>query len=94
MKQLPGDYYRNNIPTPAPAVSVSPVESTPGFPTSGTYLPPGIEPPVPPFQSGGVWVGTTPPDNPGYGWLWLNSSNNGLYAYSDPGVWTQIGTNW
>jgi hypothetical protein len=92
MRQLPQDYYQKNYPEPAP--TPPPTPSAPVFPI---LFPPSQPTPVPPTiggQFGGPWYGSTPPTNPQYGWLWLNSNNNGLYAYGDPGVWTQIGTNW
>jgi len=92
MYQLPSDYYKKNYATPE--------ETTPPPPA---FVPPPVlpvdtlaEPITPAYQVGGAWVGTSPPANPAYGWLWLNSNNNGLYVFGDPspGVWTQVGTNW
>ena len=90
MRQLPQDYYAANYVPPSPSVVVPPVIPNPNSPVTST--PPVT--PTAPFQMGGTWVGTSPPNNPAYGWMWLNSSNNGLYVYTDPGVWTQVGTNW
>lgn len=89
MNQLPQDYYtKNYIPlTPVVEPVVPPIP-----------LPP-IEPSViiteRPAQ-GATWYGSKPPTQPPppFGALWLNPANNGLYIYTNPGVWTQIGTNW
>jgi hypothetical protein len=63
-----------------------------------------VTPPIPPIfpseeetsftVNPGPFYGPTPPEDPLYGWSWVNPANNGLYVYTDPGVWTQIGTNW
>jgi hypothetical protein len=83
MKQLAKDYYANNYPT-----SVS--TTTPSPPT--TVAP---TPPTPPYsQSGGVWYGTSPPPDPGTGWLWMDTDSNGLFIFTAAGVWEQVGTNW
>jgi hypothetical protein len=93
--QLPSDYAKSLVPSSGPTPSPTP------SPTPGVWAPvPGSTatspPPPPAYQMGGVWVGTVPPTGASYGWLWLNSSNNGLYVFGDPapGTWTQIGTNW
>jgi hypothetical protein len=81
--QLPQDYYNKNLPPGAPPIT--PVEE-----------PSIIEPITTPSGTqnfGGVWYGDTPPANPGNGWLWV-TSKGALYVYMDPGVWSQIGTNW
>ena len=89
MYQLPQDYYRNNFPVSAPVPTPAPT-----LPELVVPIPTPPSPGPPASQSGGVWYGSIPPSNPAIGWLWLNSSNNGLYIYTDPNVWTQIGTNW
>ena len=92
MNQLPQDYARSLIPVTAPAEAVPVVPFTV---VSPTYVPPEpASPGSPSTGTGGAYVGSSPPSSPSYGWLWLNTNNNGLYVYGDPGVWTQIGTNW
>jgi hypothetical protein len=79
--QLPQDYYAKGLPSPAPSPPV--VEPTPSpQPESPSTI-----------NNGGVYYGDTPPDDPSNGWLWANSQG-ALYVYMDPGVWSQIGTNW
>jgi hypothetical protein len=88
MKQLPQDYYAKNYSAPPPSV----VEETP--PPVISFVPP--DEPLTILEGGqsGVWYGSTPPDSPENGAMWLNSANSGLYVYEDPGVWVQVGTNW
>jgi hypothetical protein len=83
MNQLPRDFYLNNAPVSVPV-------PTPTLPDETVPVAPGLPPP----QSGGTYTGAAPPDNPGVGWVWLNPANNGLYVFTNDGVWTQIGTNW
>jgi hypothetical protein len=80
--QLPQDYYAKGLP-PA-SVPVPPVVVTSPAPI-----------PVPPatVSSGGVYYGPTPPDDPQYGWLWTMGQGR-LFVYMEPGVWTQVSTNW
>jgi len=98
MKQLPLDYARSQIPPSqlgAAAAQALPDMTAQILAWQPSNVP--VVPPIPPVQSAsGVWVGTSPPSNPNYGWLWLNSNNNGLYTFGDPspGVWSQVGTNW
>jgi hypothetical protein len=83
--QLPQDIYAKSLPQPPAPV------------------PPAPEPPVvtvtPPVDtsiavnSGGIYYGPTPPLNPSYGWLWT-AGKGYLYVYMEPGVWSQIATNW
>jgi hypothetical protein len=87
MRQLPQDYYAKNYVPPAPVI-VSPPTF---FPFVSSPPPESI--PSYPVQ-GGAWYGNSPPSSPQLGWQWLNPANNGLYLYTNPGVWTQIGTNW
>jgi hypothetical protein len=88
MKQLPQDWYAKNYVPPTP-IPVEPVLS-PILP-----LNPPVDDTIPSYPSqGGAWYGSSPPSDPQIGWMWLNPANNGLYLYTDPGVWTQIGTNW
>jgi hypothetical protein len=91
MNQLPRDYALKQKPVVVPTPVPTPVPPTP-YPTP---IPPTTEA-VPDInlQIGGPWYGDTPPNSPSYGWLWVNPANNGLYVYTDPGVWTQVGTNW
>jgi hypothetical protein len=93
MNQLPQDYGRSKIVAPTPAPIPTPVPVVPVVPILFPPTSPAPEPPPQGSQIGGPIYGNTPPLNPGYGWLWINTANNGLYAYTDPGVWTQIGTN-
>jgi hypothetical protein len=82
-QQLPQDYYASQVP---------PVEVAP----PPDVTPPDIPPFVPPdvtVSSGGVYYGPTPPDSPQYGWLWTMGQGR-LFVYMEPGIWTQIGTNW
>lgn len=80
--QLPQDFYNKNLPQPSAPIPPAPVE-----PPSAVILPPAT------VSNGGIYYGPTPPANPKYGWLWT-SSNGLLYAYIEPGFWSQIGTNW
>jgi len=85
INQLVPDFVVKSIPAPPPPVlPVSPYPVPPFFP----------EPPFIPQFDTPMTYGSTPPSDPEYGWLWVNTSNNGLYAYVEPGVWQQIGTNW
>jgi hypothetical protein len=82
--QLPQDYYAKGVqPTPPP---------TPEVPTE---TPPTVT--IPPDGSavtfGGAYYGDIPPDSPQNGWLWLDTTGR-LFVYMDPGVWSQIATNW
>jgi hypothetical protein len=86
--QLPKDIAAKSVPTPTP------VPPTPVVPPSPILItPPVVEPPYT-VQDGGPYYGDTPPANPYNGWIWINTANNGMYVFTDPGVWTQIGTNW
>jgi hypothetical protein len=87
MKQLPRDFYLFNYPVPAPVPVSEPVVE-PVVPETIPELGTPVSPPA------GVSIGDTPPSSPETGAMWLNPANNGLYVYTDPGVWTQIGTNW
>jgi hypothetical protein len=82
--QLPQDYFNKNYPVAAP---VAP---------SGPTTPPAVSV-VPPItvtiNSGGVYYGPTPPASPQYGWLWTMGQGR-LFVYMEPGVWTQVSTNW
>jgi hypothetical protein len=82
-QQLPQDYYDKNLP---PVVPVTPEAEAPPVITSPA-------PPTGTLSYGGVFYGSTPPDSPNYGWLWTNTQG-ALYVYMEPGVWSQIGTNW
>jgi hypothetical protein len=83
-RQLPQDYYSKNLPTPvAPPVAVAPP------PTAA--LP--IAPPSQTVNSGGVYYGPSPPPNPEFGWLWTMGQGR-LFVYIEPGIWTQVATNW
>jgi hypothetical protein len=65
--------------------------------------PPGIPPAIPPdgpvtstapsTNTGLTFYGATPPDDPQVGWLWVDNEGR-LFAYIDPGVWSNISTNW
>jgi hypothetical protein len=79
--QLPQDYYAKNLP---------PVQPPPQPVTPPT--PPVItQPPTP--NLGGVWYGSAPPPNPQYGWLWTDTYGR-LFVFMEPGIWSQIATNW
>jgi hypothetical protein len=92
--QLPQDAAKKFLPGP-----------TPPTPAPAPPLPPGMQvppinvlPDIPPqtiADTGQVisWFGPTPPSDPLFGWMWLNSEYD-LFVYSEPGVWVQIGTNW
>ena len=82
--QLPQDSYAKNFPVSTPSVPISPEVPvvTPTPPSSGGAV-----------SSGGVYYGSTPPANPQYGWLWTRGYGY-LYVYMEPGVWSQVGTNW
>lgn len=86
MDQPARDYALKLVITPTPVPTTTPVPTP-------SPIPPTTEVPTV-LQIGGPWYGDTPPDNPSNGWLWVNSANNGLYTYTNPGIWTQIGTNW
>ena len=82
--QLPQDYYTKNLPPPfAP---VTPSALTP---------PIVVAPPAPgaSVNNGGIYYGVSPPSNPQYGWLWTQGSGR-LFIYTEPGIWSQVGTNW
>lgn len=75
------------------------MKGLPSAPPSVTVLEP-IPSPLPPTEPvsptanyGGIYYGDAPPDNPAYGWLWTNRQG-ALYVYMEPGVWSQVGTNW
>lgn len=87
MNQLPKDYYQKNIPVPVPAVIPEPEPLL-------TFVAPLPDDTPATLSQSGVWFGTIPPSSPSIGWTWLNSVNNGLYVFTNPGVWTQVGTNW
>jgi hypothetical protein len=80
--QLPQDYYTKGLPS-APSPSV-PEPITPEQPEISDDSA---------VSNGGVYYGDIPPNNPSNGWLWANTQGS-LYIYMDPGVWSQIGTNW
>jgi hypothetical protein len=82
--QLPQDYYTKNLPSGAPSVA------PPTQPPSAATPDPD---PIATINNGGIWYGDNPPDNPSNGWLWANSQGS-VFIYMDPGVWSQIGTNW
>jgi hypothetical protein len=84
--QLPQDIYAKTLPQPP----------VPVLPTPPEQPPITAAPPVDTTASvnnGGIYYGSTPPDSPLYGWLWTNT-NGALYVYMEPGVWSQVGTNW
>jgi len=84
--QLPQDFYSRNYP------SVTPTPTPP--PATPDWIPPTPTPdPVPPVNNGGIYYGPNPPSNPAYGWLWTNGAGY-IYVYVEPGVWSQIATNW
>jgi hypothetical protein len=81
-RQLPQDFYAKGqqpIPTPPPTPPTSP--------------PPQVAPPPSTVNLGGVYYGDTPPANPQYGYLWSNTKG-ALFVWMEPGVWSQVGTNW
>jgi hypothetical protein len=80
--QLPQDYYTKGLP----AASPPPPDTPPITPLPSTPAPIVV-------NNGGVYYGDIPPDSPSYGWLWTNTQG-ALYVYMEPGVWSQIGTNW
>lgn len=85
-RQLPQDYYKKNLSIASPVVTTPPtteVPTTPTEPDSG-----GVA-----TSSGGIYYGDLPPANPQNGWLWTQGAGR-LYMYTDPGIWSQIGTNW
>jgi hypothetical protein len=84
-RQLPQDYYTKNLPSSDGSVPV-PVSPDTGD-DSSNIIDSGY------VNNGGVYYGNAPPDNPLYGWLWTNTQG-ALYVYMEPGVWSQIGTNW
>jgi hypothetical protein len=83
--QLPQDIYAKNLPQPPVPVPSPPVQ------------PPVVEtPPVDTTVSvnnGGIYYGPTPPPNPSYGWLWTQGQGR-MYMYMEPGIWSQVATNW
>lgn len=82
--QLPQDYYAKNLPSAAQPSVPSITQPTP---------PDELPDPDAAVHNGGIWYGATPPDNPDNGWLWANAQGQ-VFMYMDPGVWSQIGTNW
>jgi hypothetical protein len=82
-QQLPQDYYARQVPPPV--VTLPPVVTPPDIPP---YVPPDAA-----VSSGGVYYGPTPPVDPQYGWLWTMGQGR-LFVYMEPGVWTQVSTNW
>ncbi len=80
--QLPQDFYTKGIPSVPPSTPTPPVT-----------VPPSEIPDTGAINNGGIYYGATPPDSPLYGWLWTNTQG-ALYVYMEPGVWSQIGTNW
>jgi hypothetical protein len=81
--QLPQDYYNKNLPPAAVALP----------PVSEPIPPPYIPPPLATVNSGGVYYGPIPPAGPQYGWLWTQGQGR-LFMYTEPGIWTQVSTNW
>jgi hypothetical protein len=81
--QLPQDYYNKNLPT-----YVAPTPPTPDIPVN---VPPVISNEA--ISSGGVYYGPIPPSNPSYGWLWTQGQGR-LFMYIEPGIWSQVSTNW
>lgn len=86
--QLPLDYYTKNLPGPAPV----PAPVQPSLP----QYPAPVDPTAA-VNNGGIWYGDIPPNDPNNppqnGWLWANTQGQ-VYMYMDPGVWSQLGTNW
>jgi hypothetical protein len=83
--QLPQDYYNKNLPLPVTSVPETVVP-----PTLDTTPPPSTSIAI---NNGGIYYGDLPPGAPQYGWLWTNRKG-ALYVYMEPGVWSQIATNW
>jgi hypothetical protein len=83
--QLPQDIYAKNLPPPP-----APVPPTPPEQPVIIATPPDTTASV---NSGGVYYGPTPPASPQYGWLWTIGQGR-LYVYMEPGIWTQVATNW
>jgi hypothetical protein len=83
-QQLPQDYFANQIPPTE--VAVPPPDVT------VPIVPPYVPPPAT-VTSGGVYYGPTPPADPQYGWLWTMGQGR-LFVYMEPGIWTQVSTNW
>jgi hypothetical protein len=83
--QLPQDIYAKNLPQPPVSVPLPPVQ-----PSIDVTLPVDTTASV---NSGGIYYGPTAPPNPSYGWLWT-AGKGYLYVYMEPGVWSQIATNW
>jgi hypothetical protein len=80
--QLPQDYYAKGLPSAPSPTSPEPITpEQPEIPDDTAV------------SNGGVYYGDIPPSNPSNGWLWANTQGF-LYIYMDPGVWSQIGTNW
>ena len=83
--QLPQDIAAKNVPvapvpTPTPPIIVD------------NPIPP-IPDPTQSVNSGGIYYGPTPPVSPEYGWLWT-AGKGYLYVYMEPGIWSQVATNW
>lgn len=85
--QLPQNYYQKGLSPAAPSTPTVPTTTTPN------PVPISTQPPIASVNSGGIYYGDLPPTNPQYGWLWTNRQGV-LYVYMEPGVWSQIGTNW
>jgi hypothetical protein len=83
--QLPQDIYAKSLPQPS-----APIVTPPEQPSVTEPAPDDTSTSV---NSGGIYYGSTPPANPSNGWLWTNTQG-ALFVYMDPGVWSQIGTNW
>ena len=79
--QLAQDYYAKQVLPPS-APTVPPV-----------VLPSPVTPAPETVNNGGIWYGSVPPDNPANGWMWTPGDGT-LYMYIDPGIWSQVGTNW
>jgi hypothetical protein len=84
--QLPQDIYAKSLPQPPAPAPPAPPEQ-PILP----YNPPAD--PTASVNNGGIYYGPTPPANPSYGWLWT-AGKGYLYVYIEPGIWSQIATNW
>lgn len=82
--QLPQDFYAKNLPVVPPPITPPPTQPT---------LPEELPDPNAAVNNGGIWYGNIPPDSPQNGWLWANTQGQ-VFLYQDPGVWSQIGTNW
>ena len=84
--QLPQDIYAKNIPA-APAPTPTPPPEQPIY-----ILPPPVDTTIA-VSNGGIYYGPNPPANPQYGWLWT-AGKGFLYVYMEPGIWSQVATNW